>query len=285
MNSIGTNLQNKPSPFRFDLAPQGEADVTWDQVSVVDGNKHENDGWGADGFSFGDVVDVLNPLQHIPVVSSIYRAVTSDEIAAAPRAIGGALFGGPVGLIVAISNQVVEAENGLDIPGTVLAMLSSGDGVSPKAVVPGQVDRAASAVSQSLAWAKPAQKFAANAQLPQTSAALLQPPNLASGLFAGEDRQVSPTVTRLHAPSIQAFGATQTLQSAPVGALDRLIARSQASAATNVDTNTSLANVGQPTGGPSVPTDPQKIRQWILRALGKYETMPKGQTYLEGRHP
>ena len=260
MNSIGTNLQNNPSPFRFDLAPQGEADVTSDQISVADGNKHDNDGWGADGFSFGDVVDVLNPLQHIPVVSSIYRAVTSDEIAAAPRAIGGALFGGPVGLIVAISDQVVEAENGLDIPGTVLAMLNGRDAVGPKTAAPGKGDRAASAVSQSLAFAKPAQKFAANTQLPQTSAGLLQPP-------------------------VQTFGATQTLQSAPVGALDRLIAKSQASAATNVDTNTSLANVGQPTGGPSVPTDPQKVRQWILRALGKYETMPKGQTYLEGRHP
>ncbi|MDA9975874.1 hypothetical protein N9F34_03500, partial [Alphaproteobacteria bacterium] len=163
MNSIGTNLQNDPSPFRFDLAPQGEADVTSDQISVADGNKHETDGWGTDGFSFGDVVDVLNPLQHIPVVSSIYRAVTGDEIAAAPRAVGGALFGGPVGLIIAISNQVFEAENELDIPGTVLTMLSGLDGVSPKAVVPGQVDRAASAVSQSFALAKPAQKFAANA--------------------------------------------------------------------------------------------------------------------------
>ena len=109
MNSIGTNLQNDPSPFWFDSAPQGEADVASDQIGGADGKKQENDSWGADGFTFGDVLDVLNPLQHVPVVSSIYRAVTGDEIAAAPRAIGGALFGGPVGLIVAISNQVVEA--------------------------------------------------------------------------------------------------------------------------------------------------------------------------------
>ncbi|MBT5049270.1 MAG: hypothetical protein HOM58_12290 [Rhodospirillaceae bacterium] len=32
------------------------------------------------GFSFGDFLDIINPLQHIPVVSTIYRMVTEDEI-------------------------------------------------------------------------------------------------------------------------------------------------------------------------------------------------------------
>ena len=33
----------------------------------------------ASGFSFHDVLDAINPLQHIPLVGSIYRAVTHDE--------------------------------------------------------------------------------------------------------------------------------------------------------------------------------------------------------------
>ena len=36
--------------------------------------------WGEDGFSFGDILDFLNPLQNLPVVGSLYRAVTGDEI-------------------------------------------------------------------------------------------------------------------------------------------------------------------------------------------------------------
>jgi hypothetical protein len=212
MDSIGTNLQNNPSPFRFDSTPQGEADVASNQIGVTDGIKQENDGWGADGFSFGDILDVLNPLQHIPVVSSIYRAVTGDEIAAAPRAIGSALFGGPVGLIAAISNQVVEAETGSDIAGTALAMLSGGDGLGSETAAPGQTDRAISTEPQQVTMVESVQNFPANAQQtypgqiaaqqPLTAASLLQAPSQAGGLFTGKDRQVSPTTTRTPAPSI-----------------------------------------------------------------------------------
>ena len=47
--------------------------------------------------SFWDVLDMINPLQHIPGVSTIYRAITGDEIAPLPRVVGDMLFGGPMG--------------------------------------------------------------------------------------------------------------------------------------------------------------------------------------------
>lgn len=53
------------------------------------------------GMSFGDILDIVNPLQHIPVVSTIYRMVTGDEISMGARMAGGALFGGPLGLLSA----------------------------------------------------------------------------------------------------------------------------------------------------------------------------------------
>ncbi len=40
--------------------------------------------WDSDGFSFGDIVDIINPLQHIPVVSTIYREMTGDDIGPGP---------------------------------------------------------------------------------------------------------------------------------------------------------------------------------------------------------
>lgn len=78
--------------------------------------------WGEDGFTFGDLLDLVNPLQHIPIVSNIYRAITGDEIGVGPRLIGGAVLGGVVGFAGAVVNAAVEAETGKDIGGNVLAM-------------------------------------------------------------------------------------------------------------------------------------------------------------------
>src|SRR5439155_22447572 len=44
-----------------------------------------------DQASFKDLVAIVNPLQHIPIVGSIYRAATGDDIGFMPRVIGGAL--------------------------------------------------------------------------------------------------------------------------------------------------------------------------------------------------
>ena len=58
--------------------------------------------FGEDGFTFGDIIDIINPLQHIPIVSSIYRKVTGDVIAPAMEIAGGALFGGPLGAAMSV---------------------------------------------------------------------------------------------------------------------------------------------------------------------------------------
>ena len=55
---------------------------------------------------FADFLDVINPLQHIPIVSSIYRAITGDEINGPARVLGGALFGGPLGLVAGIIDAI-----------------------------------------------------------------------------------------------------------------------------------------------------------------------------------
>ena len=44
--------------------------------------------FGKDGFTFHDVLDAINPLHHLPVIGPLYRAVTEDDIAAAPRVVG-----------------------------------------------------------------------------------------------------------------------------------------------------------------------------------------------------
>lgn len=54
----------------------------------------------AKGLDFDDVVDLMNPLQHIPVVGSIYRALTGDEIRPDVKAVGGFLLGAATGGIM-----------------------------------------------------------------------------------------------------------------------------------------------------------------------------------------
>jgi hypothetical protein len=72
------------------------------------------------------IIDIINPLQHIPVISSIYRHLTGDEISPAARIAGDALYGGPIGAAVAVANVAVESNTGRDIGENVFAM-ASGD--------------------------------------------------------------------------------------------------------------------------------------------------------------
>jgi hypothetical protein len=83
----------------------------------------DNNFWGPAGFTFKSVLDIINPLQQIPVVSDIYRAVSGDTIATGSRLAGGALLGGPIGFVAALINSIVEDETGKDIGGNMLAML------------------------------------------------------------------------------------------------------------------------------------------------------------------
>ena len=62
--------------------------------------------FGDDGLTFGDVLDVLNPLHHIPLLGNVYRKISGDTIAPAARIGGGALFGGPLGAAVAAATVV-----------------------------------------------------------------------------------------------------------------------------------------------------------------------------------
>jgi len=79
-----------------------------------------------DRVSFRDVLAVVNPLQHIPVVGTIYRAITGVTIAAMPSIIGGALFGGPVGFVLSLADNAVKAETGKSVGETVVAGLFGG---------------------------------------------------------------------------------------------------------------------------------------------------------------
>lgn len=80
-----------------------------------------------DDLSFWDVLDVVNPLQHIPGVNMAYRAVTGDQMEAPARILGGMLYGGPAGFVSAIANSLLEEGTGRDMGETVIAQVFGED--------------------------------------------------------------------------------------------------------------------------------------------------------------
>jgi hypothetical protein len=74
-------------------------------------------------FSFGDVLDIVNPLQHIPIVSTIYRAITGDQIKTFPKIAGDALFGGMAGFVSSVADTIFEKITGKNVGDTALAWI------------------------------------------------------------------------------------------------------------------------------------------------------------------
>ena len=81
----------------------------------------------ADDFSFDALIDTINPLQHIPVVGTIYREITGDKMGAPADIAGGALYGGVFGFFSALGNEFLRAVTGHDVGETILSLLQ-GDG-------------------------------------------------------------------------------------------------------------------------------------------------------------
>ena len=71
--------------------------------------------WEQEEFGFRDIVDIINPLQHIPIVATLYRNMTGEKIGAVARVVGGALWGRLGGFVSGLVNVVVDWFTGKDI--------------------------------------------------------------------------------------------------------------------------------------------------------------------------
>lgn len=78
---------------------------------------------GEEPFGFGDLIDIINPLHHIPLVGTAYREITGDTIRPSGRVFGGALFGGAVGAAAGLVNVIVAEETGATIDEHAMAAL------------------------------------------------------------------------------------------------------------------------------------------------------------------
>lgn len=110
--------------------------------------------------SFWDLLDVINPLQHIPVIGNIYRELTGDQIGVGARVAGGALFGGPIGLIASAVDCMVEESSGKDVGGHMLALFRDDDSTPPSTAPATQFAQAASPAAATAVSSSPAKAAA-----------------------------------------------------------------------------------------------------------------------------
>jgi hypothetical protein len=77
--------------------------------------------------SFHDILDMLNPLQHIPLISTLYRWITGDNPGNVARVVGDGIYGGPIGAASGLLSIAFKEETGKDIGETAIALVTGPD--------------------------------------------------------------------------------------------------------------------------------------------------------------
>ncbi|MDE1985487.1 MAG: hypothetical protein KGL56_01385 [Alphaproteobacteria bacterium] len=162
------------------------------------------------GFSFGDLLDIINPLQHIPVVSTIYRAITGDQIGTPEKIAGDTLYGGVIGFIASVADSAFQAITGKNVGDTVLAFLE-GDGATQTTSAPTPTNVASAQTGTASAAAQPSTPPAT-----VTPASAVSAPDI-SALLASLSRKGvdADMATRAAYAYRQAIGLTAPAQLTP----------------------------------------------------------------------
>lgn len=115
-HKIETALGNARDP----AAKAGAETLAYNAASAAQDQAVEQE------FGFADLLDMVNPLQHIPVVGTLYRELTGDTIRPIGQIVGGAVFGGPLGAAGGLVNAIVREETGKDLTGNAMALMLEG---------------------------------------------------------------------------------------------------------------------------------------------------------------
>ena len=75
-------------------------------------------------FSFHNLLDIINPLEHLPVIGTIYRAITGAHVGLPEKIAGDALYGGLWGAVASVADTMFEAVTGKDFGSTVVALFT-----------------------------------------------------------------------------------------------------------------------------------------------------------------
>lgn len=89
---------------------------------------------GEDGkFGFDDFLDIINPLQHIPLVNLAYRALTGDTVDGAAQLLGALPFG-PMAMVSTVTDLAFRSQTGAGMAENGLALLFGPSEAQPDAI-------------------------------------------------------------------------------------------------------------------------------------------------------
>ena len=106
--------------------PAGTGKTMGAAVPVSTGKSSDTSGQPHESF-FHHLWDVVNPLQHLPVIGTIYRAITGEKLDAVEKIAGDTLYGGLWGAVSSIADVAFEGITGKSFEDTALALFKSDD--------------------------------------------------------------------------------------------------------------------------------------------------------------
>jgi hypothetical protein len=118
-------------------------------------------------FSFHNLLDIVNPLEHLPIIGTLYRAITGTHIGIPEKIAGDALYGGLWGAVSSVADAAFEAVTGKDFGSTVLAFFTG--------------HHSENTALASNVTVTPAVQFPAQSNLQQTD---VQPPDMTADMTA-----------------------------------------------------------------------------------------------------
>ena len=91
-----------------------------EQVTVA-ADKPQDEGF------FHHLLDVVNPLQHLPLVGTLYRAITGEHLGPIEKIAGDTLYGGLWGAVSSFADVAFEGITGKSMEDTVLGWFKQDD--------------------------------------------------------------------------------------------------------------------------------------------------------------
>jgi len=114
-------MMPSPSPQAEKISSSSATSSAATGTAGTSGTAHED--------FFHHLLDVINPLQHLPVIGTIYRAITGEHIGAVDKIAGDTLYGGLWGAVSSVADLAFEGFTGKSVEDTVVSWFK-GDSAS-----------------------------------------------------------------------------------------------------------------------------------------------------------
>jgi hypothetical protein len=225
--------------------------------------------------------DVINPLEHLPIISTIYESVTGHHMNPMARIAGDTLYGGPIGTAVGIVNVVSEEKTGKDIGQNVMAMVTGSGKKDDTATTVAQND---APKASDIVWNDAPPVAVASAAAPADASpddnvrlALLA---LAKQQNSTQQDSSTPASTSSQRPGLWETGAAKEVSSRPDAGNGLSLAQgAPEGAVASAQTGKTPVSPPQdaPADAPERAIPPELIAQKMMSGLDKYAALKREQ--------